>query len=209
MTVGTGNLAGRGVYARRDFAPGEIVVGYRLRPLTAAEYEGLPAGEELFVHSFGGRRFLYPPPARYVNHSDDPSCHQDFERCCDVAARPIAAGEAITIDATRETDRELATFVTAYEEALAGGRAADLAALVDPGAVAWLPDGPRRGRDAVVPGLLAGAWITSDVDWLVGTGRWEAVGSATVRSADGTDRHLTLLLKVVRGNWQIVYQHVG
>ena len=43
-----------------------------------------------------------------------------------------------------------------------------------------------------------------DVEWIVGTGRWEAVCSAV----DG-DRHLTMLLKVIRGNWQMVYQHRG
>jgi hypothetical protein len=32
--------------------------------------------------------------------------------------------------------------------------------------------------------------------------------SAQVRDAGGR-RHLSMLLKVVRGNWQIVYQHLG
>jgi hypothetical protein len=47
------------------------------------------------------------------------------------------------------------------------------------------------------------------VEWLIGTGRWEAVASADVRVANGDVRHLTMMLKVVRGNWQIIYQHVG
>ena len=68
----------------------------------------------MFVHSSGGRRYLYPPPAKFVNHADDPSCFEDFDRCCDVALRDIAKGEPITIDATQETMRELATFLDAY-----------------------------------------------------------------------------------------------
>ena len=210
VVIRTGKLAGRGVYAARDFDAGEIVVRYQLRPLGAAEYESLPAGDDLFVHSFGGRRYLYPAPARFVNHADDPSCYQDFDRCCDIALRPIAKGEAITIDATQETGRELATFLQAYDDALARRSAPDLGALLDETAVAWLPDGARRGAAAVIAGLLAnGLRSTPDAEWLVGTGRWEAVGSLEGRTADGTARHLTLLLKVIRGNWQAVYLHVG
>lgn len=210
VAVGTGNLAGKGIYALRDFDPGEVVVNYQLVPLTSAEYDALPAGEDLFVHSYGGRRFLYPSPARFVNHADQPSCYQDFDAGCDIALRRIAAGEAITIDATQETDRELSTFLAVYVDALTRGSAAELGDLVDRTAAAWLPDGGCRGRDAVTAALIAtGLQRMSDVEWLVGTGRWEAVASADVRTADGVERHMTTMLKVVRGNWQLVYQHVA
>jgi hypothetical protein len=42
----------------------------------------------------------------------------------------------------------------------------------------------------------------------VGTGRWEAVGSASTQIGERR-RHLTMLVKVILGNWQLVYQHVG
>jgi hypothetical protein len=204
VTLGAGNLAGRGVYAARDFAAGELVVAYQLQPLDEAEYRALPAGEELFVHSYGGRRYLYPAPARYLNHSDDPSCYQDFDRCCDIALRPIARGEPITIDANQETARELDTFLDAYRSALADRSA--LGALVDGDAVRWMSGQACRGRDAVVDALLESTRSTvSTAEWLIGTGRWEALCSA--ETADG--RHLTMVLKVVAGNWQIVYQHAG
>ncbi len=186
VLIGVGSLAGRGVYAARDFEAGEVVVGYRLRPLDEAEYLALPAGEELFVHSYGGRRFLYPAPARFVNHSADPSCYQDFDRGCDVALRPITRGEPITIDATEETARELSTFLDAYRDGVDGLVAAD--------AVRWGPELTAEQRRGI-----------TGVDWLVGTGRWEALCSAEVTGA----RHLSLLLKVITGNWQIVYQHLG
>jgi hypothetical protein len=64
VTLGVGDLAGVGVYAARTFAAGDVVVRYELRPLTAEDYDRLPAGEQLFVHSYGGRRYLYPAPAR-------------------------------------------------------------------------------------------------------------------------------------------------
>jgi hypothetical protein len=203
--LGVGNLAGRGVYAARGFAVGEVVVSYQLQPIDEAGYLALPAGEELFVHSFGGRRYVYPSPARFVNHSDDPSCYQDFDGCCDIALRPIGEGEPITIDANQETARELDTFLGAYQEALVGRSAQLLGALVDVDAVLWLHARAAEGRDAVVAGLLdSGPLSLSRIKWLVGTGRWEAVCSADV--ADG---HLTMLLKVVAGNWQLRYQHLG
>ncbi|GAA4608671.1 hypothetical protein BJY16_006958 [Actinoplanes octamycinicus] len=200
VLLGDGDLAGRGVYAARDFAAGEVVIDYRLRPLTTAEYHALPPGEDLFVHSYGGRRFLYPPPARFVNHSDDPSCWQDFDRGCDIALRPIARGEPITIDATQETARELSTFLDAYRTADSAVR---LGELVDADAVLWLSGQAVRGREAVVAALLTENRDLTRVEWTVGTGRWEALCSA------GTTRHLTMLLKVVAGNWQLTYQHLG
>ena len=208
MVLGSGNLAGRGVYAARDFAAGEVVVAYTLRPLSEAEYLALPAGEDLFVHSFGGRRYLYPAPARFVNHSDEPSCYQDFDTCCDIALRPIARGEPITIDANQETARELETFLSSYGRALADRSAPHLAELIDGGAVLRLHGRAFRGRDDVAAALLGTASPQlPGVEWLIGTGRWEAVCSAGTDAADAT--HLTMLLKVIAGNWQLVYQHIG
>lgn len=209
VVVGAGNLAGRGVYAGRDFAAGEVVVTYQLAPLDEVDYRALPAGEDLFVHSYGGRRYLYPAPARFVNHSDDPSCFQDFDRYCDIALLPIAKGEPITIDATQETARELATFLDAYYLALDDRSAPLLGALVDSEASLWLPRQAFHGRDAVVAALLDSENGTlSSVEWLIGTGRWEALCSAEIETADGR-QHLTMLLKVVAGNWQLLYQHTG
>lgn len=45
----------------------------------------------------------------------------------------------------------------------------------------------------------------TEIDWIVGTGRWEALCSAR----SGGVEHVTMLLKVLAGNWQIIYLHVG
>ena len=209
VTVGPGKLAGKGVYAARDFAAGEVVVCYRLQPLDEADYLALPAGEDLFVHSYGGRRYLYPAPARFVNHSDDPSCRQDFDRGCDIALRPIARGEPVTIDATEETARELGIFLDAYQHALRDRSGRLLAVLIDREATLWVAGRAVRGRDAyvaAVPELELRS--LSDVEWHVGTGRWEALCSAEATTGTGR-RHQTMLLKVVTGNWQIRYHHAG
>lgn len=209
VTLGSGSLAGKGVYATRDFGVGEVVVAYQLRRLGDADYYALPAGDDLFVHSFGGQRYLYPAPARFVNHSDDPSCYQDFDRCCDIALRPIARGEPVTIDANAETARELSTFLGAYEHALKQRSVGDLTALISGEAALWLDNEVVRGGDAVVAALLrAGLTSLSQVEWIIGTGRWEALCSTRADTNQGV-QHLTVLLKVLAGNWQIVYQHAG
>jgi hypothetical protein len=210
LTIGTGSLGGRGVYAARDFVAGEVVVPYELQPLSRAEFDALPPGEDMFVHSYGGRRWLYPPPARWVNHAEDPSCYQDFDGACDVALRDITAGEAITIDAAQETDRELTTFIAAYMDARGRAAIGDLRELIDPSAVLWRVGRAARGADAFVAALAGGtdpAGLDA-IEWLVGTGRWDAICSAQAIRGDGAG-HTTVALKVVAGNWQVVYEHEG
>ncbi len=208
VRLGAGNLAGTGVYAARDFASGEVVVRFELQPLSEAEYRALPVGEELFVHSYGGRRHLYPAPARFVNHSDDPSCYPDLDRGCDVALRPIAKGEPITIDSNQETARELDTFLDAYRCALDDRSVLALDALVDSEATLWLHGGAFPGRAEVVAALIDGKQgPLSEVAWLVGTGRWEALCSSNAEFSNG-QRHITMLLRIIAGNWQMVYQHI-
>lgn len=208
VTLGVGDLGGRGVYAARDFVAGEVVLIYRLKPLEEPEYVALLPGDDLFVHSFEGRRFLYPAPACFVNHAEDPSCFEDFDRCCYVAQRSIAKGEPVTIDAREETTRELATFFDAYHAALLSRSARLLQTLVDHDATLWRHGQASRGRDAVVAALIDSDQLSQpSVTWLVGTGRWEALGS--VETAEEDRHHLTILLKVVAGNWQLLYQHTG
>lgn len=50
VIIGKGKLAGKGVYANRDFKRGEVVIKYHLKPLTKEEYEKLPKSEKMFTH---------------------------------------------------------------------------------------------------------------------------------------------------------------
>ncbi len=38
VRVGKGDLAGKGVYAKRNFSKGEVVIKYHLLPLTREEF---------------------------------------------------------------------------------------------------------------------------------------------------------------------------
>lgn len=102
LVIGKGNLAGKGVYANREFKKGEVVTRYNLKPLTKEEYKNLPKSEKMFTHSHWGQIYLYLEPDRYVNHSDNPNTYQDLENKCDIAVRDIKKGEMITCDATKD-----------------------------------------------------------------------------------------------------------
>ncbi len=115
VRIGPGKLAGKGVYAARDFAKGEVVLRFHLKQLTEKQFLALPKGEDIFVHSFWAKRFLFPVPERYVNHSAKPNMKSDILRRCDMALRAIKKGEMITINATHEVRGELVTFVEVYE----------------------------------------------------------------------------------------------
>lgn len=115
--IGKGKLAGKGVYAARDFDVGEVVKHYNLIPLTQLDFDNLPHEEQMFVHSFWGRMYLFPEPSRYTNHSAKPNTASDLERMCDVAIKPIKKGEMVTTNATIEIRKELETFLEAHEDA--------------------------------------------------------------------------------------------
>ena len=102
ITIGKGNLAGKGVYAARDFKKDEVVIKYNLKPITKQEFENLPQSEKEFVHTHRGVIHLYSEPERYVNHSENPNTYQDLTRKCDMALRDIKKGEAITTNATKD-----------------------------------------------------------------------------------------------------------
>lgn len=102
VLIGKGKLAGKGVYAARDFKKGEIVVQYNLIPLTQDEFDKLSNSEKQFTHSYRGQIFLYQEPERYVNHADNPNTYQDHMQKADVALRDIKKGKMITTDATKD-----------------------------------------------------------------------------------------------------------
>ena len=102
VIIGHGNLAGKGIYANRDFMEGEVVIVYHLIPLTEQEFKNLPQDEKEFVHIHRGIIHLYSKPERYVNHSENPNTRQDLFYNCDIARRDIKKGEMITTDALKD-----------------------------------------------------------------------------------------------------------
>jgi uncharacterized protein len=98
VEVGRSPIHGLGVYARRAFEAGEVVLRWDTsRRLTAEELAALPEAERRYTHPFDARATLVvQPPERYVNHScENNTVVRDF---CDVAVRRILAGEEVTSD---------------------------------------------------------------------------------------------------------------
>ena len=102
LIIGKGKLAGKGIYANRDFKKGEVVIKYNLKSLNKEEYKKLSKGEKVFTHTHWGQIYLYLEPDRYVNHSKNPNTYQDLKNKCDIASRNIKKGEMITCDATKD-----------------------------------------------------------------------------------------------------------
>jgi ketosteroid isomerase-like protein len=222
VTIGEGQLAGKGVYAVRDFGEGELVVPYNLRELTQDEFDALPLSEREWTHSFWGRIYLFPEPARYVNNSDNPSTYPDLARMGNFALRPIRTGEAITIDDSIELDSELHTFFEVYEEASRAKRFEKLSPLVADNAVFWFVDGSFVGKPAIRQ-AFEDRWTRmrdeectrTNVDWVVAT-YWTSACTFDFRSEhtvnDQRAAHNgrgTTLLRRIDGNWRIVHHHLS
>jgi ketosteroid isomerase-like protein len=215
VTIGTGKLAGRGVYAARDFKQGELVVAYDLRALTQEEFDDLAPEEREWTHSFHGKIYLFPEPERYVNHSDDPSTYPDHARGGDVALRAIRKGEAITIDDRIELQRELDTFLEAYETALDSRDFDTIAPLIADDATYWSPDGTCEGK-AAVQSALEVAWLSTghvkysrrDIEWIAAN-YWASACTSTL-VADGIPAwRATNVLRRLDGSWRITHEHLS
>jgi catechol 2,3-dioxygenase-like lactoylglutathione lyase family enzyme len=99
VTIGNGPMAGKGLYAARDFEKGEVVIEYELTPITFRELKELSPEDYAASHNVNGQIYVYSEPARYVSHSENPNVRNDHGQHADIALRDIEAGELITVDA--------------------------------------------------------------------------------------------------------------
>lgn len=219
ITIGTGKLAGKGIYAARPFKKGELVVAYNLRELSQTEFDSLPEGEWEWTHTFWGKIYLFPEPARYVNHCDAPSTYPDLGRMGDYALRDIAVGEAITINDKIELQKELDTFLQAYEQAVNSRDFGRVAPFIADEATFWSARGRFNGKDAIQKAFKS-AWsliqdevcTVSDAQW-VACNYWVSACTYTFK-ADGTvdgDRrvhegHSTMVIRRIAGRWRMVHE---
>jgi catechol 2,3-dioxygenase-like lactoylglutathione lyase family enzyme len=102
IIIGEGKMSGKAAYAARDFKKGEVVIKYELKPLTFKELKALSPEDYAATHNVNGQIYLYPEPARYVSHSEEPNVRNDHEQRVDIALRDIKKGELITVDACHD-----------------------------------------------------------------------------------------------------------
>ena len=95
-------VEGLGVFARRDFAPGERIRTVHIVREITDDAPLRPEAGERFEHCAypNGRTVLYGEPDRYYNHSCDPNAWARYVggRTEIVARRPIATGDEIRVD---------------------------------------------------------------------------------------------------------------
>ena len=97
IEVRKSRIHGRGVFALRDFKPGEVVLMWDTSyALTDDEYAKLPDDQKQYATRYRGGWILMQEPMRYVNHSCD--ANTASQEGTDVATKPIRAGEEITSD---------------------------------------------------------------------------------------------------------------
>jgi hypothetical protein len=95
-------IHGLGIFAARDFRAGEVIFDTsELRVIT--DEHSLRDGEQQHHCDWlaDGRQILLPEPARYINHSCEPTAWKQYRnvvRRCASAFRDIRAGEEITHD---------------------------------------------------------------------------------------------------------------
>lgn len=89
---------GLGVFVKKDFKKGDIVIRWHLKIISKEEYEKLPKEErQEFTHKRDNQIIFYPDPERHVNRSENPNVYPDFEKEADIALRDIKRGEELSI----------------------------------------------------------------------------------------------------------------
>jgi len=98
IVIGSSNISGRGVFARRRFRKGETVLRWDLsQKIRRDTIDSVPLEQRHFLNPFDDEFFvLLGEPERCVNHS----CANNtrVEAFTDVAVRDILPGEEITSD---------------------------------------------------------------------------------------------------------------
>jgi SET domain-containing protein len=91
-------IQGSGVYAKRSFDPGEVVLRWDLsETIPNNQLAELSEDERRYTHPLDEcRTLIVQAPERFVNHSCDANTEvKDF---CDVALRRVEVGDEITSD---------------------------------------------------------------------------------------------------------------
>ena len=98
VEVRQSRIQGKGLYALRAFAPGEIVLRWDLsKTITTGQLGSLSPDELRYTHPLDNERVLIvQPPERFVNHSC--SNNTEVREFCDVAIVAIERGDEITSD---------------------------------------------------------------------------------------------------------------
>jgi len=97
IVIKKSKIAGKGVFATRDFKKGEIVIFWDISHQISQENAKTASKEkQKYLAHINGKIIVQQEPAKYVNHSCDPNTNT--KNFCDVAIKDIKNGEEITSD---------------------------------------------------------------------------------------------------------------
>ncbi|MBI5466977.1 MAG: SET domain-containing protein [Candidatus Kerfeldbacteria bacterium] len=102
VVVKKSKIHGRGVFAKRQFRRGEVVMQWDVaQRVTKKQLVTLTPKDKTYLNRDAhGHLILLKSPERYVNHSSRPNTR--VKGAADVAIRTIKTGEEITSDYTLE-----------------------------------------------------------------------------------------------------------
>lgn len=97
IVIKKSKIAGKGVFANRDFKKGEVVLNWHPKFLNKEELLNYSDQKE-YIYRDKGKTFLMMEPERNINHSCDPNTKANTEGFCDIAIKNIKKGGEITSD---------------------------------------------------------------------------------------------------------------
>ncbi|MCK5211628.1 SET domain-containing protein-lysine N-methyltransferase [Candidatus Parcubacteria bacterium] len=101
LIVKKSKIAGKGIFANKDFKKGEVVMKWQIsKELSRREVEKLPLEEKHYIYPSGKNKYiLMQAPERYANHSCEANTIPGDN--CDIALRNIKRGEELTSNYTK------------------------------------------------------------------------------------------------------------
>lgn len=95
--VGDSQIAGKGIFAKRDFKQGDVINIWSGKILSKKEFEALSEDEKIFCSKYSDNEWmLFDEPDKYFNHSCNPNTVPGDH--CEIAKRDIKNGEELTVD---------------------------------------------------------------------------------------------------------------
>ena len=99
VRVGKSRIAGQGLFTAQDIKQDTRIIQYVGERISKAESAKRIDEGNVYIFTFSGQYDIdgkvLSNTARYINHSCDPNCTIDDQRCV-VTIRPVAAGEELT-----------------------------------------------------------------------------------------------------------------
>ena len=94
IVVKKSKINGKGIFAKRDFKKGEVILKWNPKKLTKEEVDKLTIKQKYYLYQEKNKYFLMQPPEKYVNHSC--IANTVAKNKSDIATRNIKKNEEIT-----------------------------------------------------------------------------------------------------------------